>query len=42
MERIKVERPELHAKLREAGMSENVDDVKMDLGKTLEKRQSYV
>ena len=42
MERIKDERPELYAKLKEAGMSEDIDEVKMDLGQTLEKRESYV
>jgi len=42
MERIKNERPELYAKLKEAGMSENIDEVKMDLGQTLERRKSYI
>ena len=42
LERIKGERPKLYAKLKEAGMSENVDEVKMDLGQVLEKREKGI
>jgi hypothetical protein len=42
MEIIKDERPDLYAKLKEAGMSENVEEVKMDLGAVLEKRESDI
>jgi len=42
MERIKDERPQLYSKLKEAGMSEDVEEVKMDLGAVLEKRESDI
>jgi hypothetical protein len=42
LERIKGERPELYTKLKEAGLSENVDEVKMDLGQVLEKRDKSI
>jgi len=42
LERIKSDRPELYNKLKAAGMSESLDEVKMDLGQVLEKRESEI
>ena len=42
LERIKVDRPELYQRLKGAGLSESVAEMKMDLGQVLQRRGSDI